>query len=133
MSFAENLRILTNSVVESIKIDNLEIFGNLLDNLPINNNPFSNNTNFFGSWSNFMIDNNITPLGVRTDCVLFEPTENINKLFNFDNVIGGYKLEHDKELISTRIDRYDNELLDILNLEPEIKEIKDEFDNKEFT
>ena len=81
---------------------------------------------------NTMIDNNITPLGVRTDCVLFEPTENINNIFNFDNVIGGYKLEHNKELISTRIDRYDNELLDTLNLEPEIKEIKDEFDNKEF-
>jgi len=81
---------------------------------------------------NKMIENNITPLGVRTDCVLFEPIENIDKIFNFENVIGGYKLEHEKELISTRIDRYDNELLDILNLEPEINEIKDEFDNKEF-
>ena len=57
-----------------------------------------------------MIKNNITPLGVRTDCVLFEPTETIDNIFNFDNVIGGYKLEHDKELISTRLDRYDNEL-----------------------
>ena len=67
-----------------------------------------------------------------TDCVLFEPNENIDKIFNFDNVIGGYKLEHGKELISTRIDRYENDLLDILNLEPELKEIKNEFDNNEF-
>jgi len=87
MSFAENLRIFTNSVVESIKIDNLEIFGNLLDNLPINNNPFSNNTNFFGSWSNFMIDNNIN----ITDINFSKPNILVKKVFYSSNSanIGG--------------------------------------------
>jgi hypothetical protein len=41
---------------------------------------------------NTMIKNKITALGVRTDCVLFEPNENIHKIFNFENVIGRYKL-----------------------------------------
>uniref|UniRef100_A0A6C0CF53 Peptidase S74 domain-containing protein n=1 Tax=viral metagenome TaxID=1070528 RepID=A0A6C0CF53_9ZZZZ len=59
MSFAEDLRILTNTVVEGINIDNTVVFGNLIENLPFNNNPFSNNTNFYGAWSNFMINNNI--------------------------------------------------------------------------
>lgn len=87
MSFAENLRIFTNSVVESIKIDNLEIFGNLLDNLPINNNPFSNNTNFFGSWSNFMIDNNIN----ISDINFSKPNILVKKVFYSSNSanIGG--------------------------------------------
>jgi hypothetical protein len=59
MAFAEDLRILTNTVVEGINIDNTVVFGNLIENLPFNNNPFSNNTNFYGAWSNFMINNNI--------------------------------------------------------------------------
>lgn len=59
MSFAEDLRILTNTVVEGVNIDNTVVFGNLIENLPFNNNPFLNNTNFYGAWSNFMINNNI--------------------------------------------------------------------------
>jgi hypothetical protein len=56
MSFAEDLRIITNTVVKGVNINNTVMFGNI--NSPFNNS-LSDTTDFYNSWSNYMIGNNI--------------------------------------------------------------------------
>ena len=83
---------------------------------------------------NLMVQNNIEPIAVHTDSILFDitqfelksedknvniiDTEKLNNIFNFNNNIGGYKLEYNKKVISvplnyqikndTQINGYEN-------------------------
>ena len=84
-----------------------------------------------------LIENNIKPIGVNTDCVLYDIESakdiDLNNLFDFSNKIGNYKMEYDKYPIKTQINlRNKNELLDLLNTTPIIHEVKDEFNKEEF-
>ena len=84
---------------------------------------------------NILIENNIKPIGVNTDCILFESNKNvnINNLFNFEYGIGNYKLEYNKYPIKTSLNlRIDNDLIELLNTTVINHKINDEYNSIEF-
>ena len=83
---------------------------------------------------------NIKPLGVNTDSILFDSNNlndndmlNIEKTFNFNNTIGGYKLEFNKKLVKVPLNyTIENDLLDLNENKVINHKINNEYDINEF-
>jgi len=80
-----------------------------------------------------LINNNIKPLGVKTDAILIkEKYDDVKKLFKFDNDINNYKFENNKVLCKTKNIKEVNELLDIYNInEDNYIILNNEYDDNE--
>ena len=82
-----------------------------------------------------LINNNIDVIGANVDCVLYENKNNVdlNKIFNFENKLGCYKIEKDKKPINTELNIVvQNELIKINEVNPVIHDIVDEYNQEEF-
>ena len=80
-----------------------------------------------------LMENDIEPLGVKTDSILFDisHTETVEKLFDMKDTIGCFKIEHNKELPNTLLQRGSIEMPKIINYDPIVHPIKDEYNGKE--
>ena len=83
---------------------------------------------------NTMIENNIEPVGINTDCILYKPTNvDMSKIFNLSLGMGNYKIEHNKYPIKNQFGlRTNNNLLELFNNTVINHEIIDEYNNEEF-
>ena len=77
-------------------------------------------------------DNNITVYGIKTDCLLVkEDKQTLEKIFCFDNKIGGVKFESGKNPINKKICMFTNELIEFKQPIVNIIKLKDEYDANE--
>ena len=74
------------------------------------------------------------PVGIKTDCILYQnnPLINIQDIFEFNNKIGGYKLEKNKFITKSPLLFFNNKLCDIFDYKPTLHNIKDEYNLDEF-
>lgn len=80
-----------------------------------------------------LMKNSIKPVGVKTDCILFEKieTEKVRELFDTSDKIGCFKIEYGKELVGDKIRRIKNNYPEIKEINFNEHKIKNERDSKE--
>ena len=83
---------------------------------------------------NLLISHGIEPMGIHVDSLIIANTDTrkLKKFIDFEDVIGGYKLEFNKKLIDKPI-QIQKRMLQNVNI-PTVKivKIKDEYNNDEF-
>lgn len=82
-----------------------------------------------------MIENNIIPISIKVDSITFENKyiDNIKKLFDVDtDIIGGYRIEYNKNIINKQIIRKDNLLINTIVNKPNLIKINNEYDEHEY-
>ena len=80
-----------------------------------------------------MVSLKIPPLGIRTDCIYYDPIHDdvIIKNFDLSDEIGNFKIETNKYMDDVKIKVYENKLIDIEDFStPKIKTFDDEKDTE---
>jgi len=81
---------------------------------------------------NECINKGLNVIGIKVDCIyLNDQSDNVKDLFNFDNVIGGYKLEVGHRNYTTKLEMIENKLIDIPEYKENIIPIYNEYDTEE--
>jgi hypothetical protein len=81
---------------------------------------------------NECINKKLDVVGIKTDAILINRRSDLCVLFDYSNRIGGLKLEHDKIVVDSKIEKEMNEFDESLfNVPYECVEINNEFDKNE--
>jgi hypothetical protein len=80
-----------------------------------------------------MCELKVKPLGIRTDSLLFKSKYEkiIKKNFDMRDMIGSYKIEYNKEMPMTLLEKFESPYPDTVEIMRKTHDIKDEWDTKE--